>query len=84
MNYEYDANGLLLKITGKNRDSTWFNPGTVSTSTYNRQSTAVYTNTTGNLEKVVKTTNQAYRMVNGTTTILAPQVTEETQTFGLH
>jgi hypothetical protein len=79
-NYQYDAAGLVT-ITGNRRDSTWFNPGTVSTHTDFWQYSSSYNTAGGNLEKIIKTTLKNYRFITGSTTIITSKVTEENYVF---
>ncbi|MEI9909324.1 MAG: hypothetical protein WDO71_06485 [Bacteroidota bacterium] len=81
-NYEYDAAGLLVKVKGSSRDSTWFDPGTlIQTYTYNRQNTSLYTNSGSNLGKIAKTTQQEHRFICGAVDILTKRNIEESYMY---
>jgi hypothetical protein len=81
-NYEYDVTGLLVKVKGSRRDSTWYDPGTGAlTYTYNRQNTSLFTNSGSNLEKIAKTTLQKHRFISGSTTVLTDRDIEETYSY---
>jgi hypothetical protein len=67
--YEYDATGLLKKVTGSNYDSTWYDPGSPLTSVMRSASIANYTTVNNNLTTInkVTTTNSTVRNAAGNT-----------------
>jgi hypothetical protein len=79
--YEYDGSGLLIKITGRKRDSTWFNPGSVQTTTDSWQYSTVYMNTGGNVQKIVKTSQKNSRLISGSTVLNNSYTIDETHLF---
>jgi hypothetical protein len=74
-NYQYDADGLLLKVTGASRDSTWLDgsfPQTLQTQTAIGQWVTDYTNTGRNVSQIVQTGSQLSRTITPGQTIITP------------
>ena len=68
--YEYDGAGLLIKETRGGIDSTWFNPGIVETTNIRTTGESAYTNTNGDLKKVISLNHTTTTTRVGSNTII--------------
>ena len=79
--FEYNSAGLLVRVKGLYRDSTWFNPGPVQTyTTYGRYETN-YSNSIGIVYQAGRIANEQIRVVNGNQIFYSKKTIEENCTF---
>ena len=79
--YEYDAAGLLKKVTGTYIDSTWTNQGFVQTSTIRSTYTRDYTNSNGKLTGITTHVQEKSITKNASYQASSSSTTEGTHTF---
>ncbi len=79
--YEYDGSGLLTRVTGHYRDSTWFNPGTVQTFNMNGTYVRNYTNSSGNVDQISCLANEKSRVIHGSQVFHSERSIEESYRF---
>jgi hypothetical protein len=79
--FAYDSSGLLVRVSGGYRDSTWFNGTPVQTYNISGKYETRYTNAQGNVQQVRRIANEKSRVIHSSQVFLSERSIEENLAF---